>query len=286
MSEPPHIPEGLGEIAASYEALLCDVWGVVHNGRQAFDAATQALARFRQNGGTVLLLTNAPRPGSEIPAQLEALRVRRDCWDGIVTSGDATRALLRASAPGPAFKLGPPKDARLYEGTGMRFAPLEEAKLVCCTGLFDDQRETPENYRELLQRAAKRALPMISANPDLVVHYGDRLIYCGGALAALYQQLGGTVISGGKPHAPIYALCQERLDQLRGAPVPRRRILAIGDGLKTDVAGAAAQDLDCVFISDGIHGARQNGADYAARVQQLLCEHNTRARYAMPVLRW
>ena len=286
MADLPHIPEGLGEIAPLYDALLCDVWGVVHNGRQAFDAATQALARFRQRGGIVLLLTNAPRPGSEIPAQLESLGVRRDCWDAIVTSGDATRALLRASAPGPAFKLGPPKDDRLYEGTGMAFAPLEEARLISCTGLFDDRHETPDDYRDMLQEAARRGLPMISANPDLVVRYGDRLIYCGGALADLYQQLGGTVISGGKPHAPIYALSLQTLENLHGAPVPRQRILAIGDGLNTDIAGAAAQGLDSLFISGGIHGARQGSADDAQHVHRLLSEHNTRARYALPGLRW
>ncbi|PHS25533.1 MAG: TIGR01459 family HAD-type hydrolase [Robiginitomaculum sp.] len=286
MTELPKTPAGLGEIAAQYDALLCDVWGVVHNGKAAFAAATNALTQFRRSGGIVVMLTNAPRPSTEIPAQFAALGVPDECWDGIVTSGDATKAMLSQSAPGPAFKLGPSKDDRLYDGTGMAFAELEEAKLISCTGFYDDNRETPGDYDDLLKRAAALNLPMICANPDKVVHFGDRLIYCAGALAENYAALGGKVVYTGKPHDAIYQLCYERLAALRGQPIDKSRILAIGDGLPTDILGAASQSLDCLFVTGGIHGAYFSGGVYAEEVGQLLQDHQTRARYAISSLCW
>lgn len=286
MTQLPQTPAGLGELAPHYDALLCDVWGVVHNGKAAFEAATSALTQFRRAGGIVVMLTNAPRPSTEIPAQFAALGVPDSSWDGIVTSGDATKALLSQNAPGPAFKLGPPKDDRLYDGTGMTFAKLEEAKLVSCTGFYDDNRETPGDYDALLAHAAGLNLPMICANPDKVVHFGDRLIYCAGALAENYAALGGEVVYTGKPHDTIYQLSYERLAALRGHPVDKSRILAIGDGLPTDILGAASQSLDCLFITGGIHEAHFSGSAYAEEVAHLLQDHQTRARYAMPVLRW
>ncbi len=286
MTDDPQTPSGLGEISGHYDAVLCDVWGVLHNGRVSFDAATDALQRFRDAGGTVVMLTNAPRPSSEIPVQFATLGVPENCWDDIVTSGDATKALLSQSAPGPAFKLGPPKDDRLYQDTGMEFAELAQAKLISCTGLFDDNQDTPDDYADLLREAATRKLPMICANPDKVVHFGDRLIYCAGALADVYANLGGEVVFGGKPHDPIYALSLSRLAVLRGQAVDKARVLTIGDGLPTDIAGAAAQGLDCLFITGGIHGDQISGNHYAHAVGQLLSDHNTHARYAIKNLKW
>jgi HAD superfamily hydrolase (TIGR01459 family) len=284
MSQLPHIVSSLRDIHPRYDSVLCDVWGVIHNGRAAFSQATTALARFRQQGGTVIMLTNAPRPSSEIPAQFEALGVPDDCWDKIITSGDATRALLTQHAPGPVYKLGPDKDDRLYRGTGLNFSSISEARLISCTGLFDDNAETPDDYTQLLGEAAARKLPMICANPDLVVRFGDRMIYCAGALAKLYFELGGKVVFGGKPHAPIYELCYAVLKVMQGKAVDRHRILAIGDGLQTDVQGAAGQALDCLFISGGIHGAQMAGHAYEEEVFALLQQNQTRARYAMPDL--
>ncbi|PHS23014.1 MAG: TIGR01459 family HAD-type hydrolase [Robiginitomaculum sp.] len=279
-------PSGLGDIAGRYDAVLCDVWGVVHNGRIAFLEAMRALTEFRKNGGIVVMLTNAPRPSSEIPAQFKKVGVPGEAWDDIVTSGDATRALLAQWAPGPAFKLGPPKDDRLYDGTGMNFAPLEKAKLISCTGFYDDNRETPDDYDQLLAAAAALNLPMICANPDKVVHFGDRLIYCAGALAQNYAALGQKVIYTGKPHEAIYQLSYERLSALLKKPAEKSRILAIGDGLPTDILGAAREGLDCLFITGGIHDDQIAGDDFAAEASQLLSDHQTHARYAMTTLRW
>ncbi len=286
MTDLVETPSGLGDIAARYDAVLCDVWGVVHNGRTAFLEATHALMQFRENGGIVVMLTNAPRPSSEIPAQFKKVGVPDAAWDDIVTSGDATRALLAKWAPGPAFKLGPPKDDRLYDGTGVTFAPLGAAKFISCTGFYDDNRETPDDYDQFLAEAAALNLPMICANPDKVVHFGDRLIYCAGALAQNYAALGQKVIYTGKPNPPIYQLSYERLSDLLQSPVDKSRILAIGDGLPTDILGAAREGLDCLFITGGIHDDQIAGDDFAAEASQLLSDHQTHARYAMTTLRW
>ncbi len=285
MSTKPHILNTLDDISDNYDAVLCDVWGVLHNGRAAFDDAVQALSRFRQAGGFVVLLTNAPRPMFEIPPQLRSLGVPDSTWDDIVTSGDATRALMMARAPGPVFALGPTKDARLYDGTGLAFGSLQEATFISCTGFDDDTHQTPDDYSALLQEARALDLPMICANPDIMVHLGDKLIYCGGALAKAYADLGGTVAFAGKPHAPIYQLAFDKIAQLAGKPTERARILAIGDGLPTDIAGAQAMGLDCLFITGGLHQEHfQNGLD-AGAVAKLLAAHKTCARYALDTLR-
>ncbi len=255
------ILKGLGELADRYDVLLSDVWGVIHNGREAFGGPCAALARWRRERGPVILISNSPRPASDVVPQLDAMGVARDVWTSFVTSGDATRALLGARAPGPAWRIGPDRDAPLYEGLGLTFSGPDTAAFITCTGPDDDEIETPEDYRDVLTCAAGRGLDMICANPDLVVQRGERLIYCGGALAALYESLGGRAIMAGKPHAPIYDLALEAGERAWGRAVDRRRVLAIGDGLTTDIAGAANQKLDALFIAKGIHGAEFLGSE-------------------------
>lgn len=241
---------GLGELARRFDALLCDVWGVIHNGRESFPHACAALAQWRAQIGPVILISNAPRPAEAVARQLDGLAVPRETWSAIVTSGDVSRSLLAARAPGPAFRIGPAKDDPLYAGLGLAFASVEEAAFVACSGPNDEDVETPEDYRAVLTTAADRGLTMICANPDLVVQRGDVLIYCAGALAKLYEAIGGKVIWAGKPYAPIYDLAYERA----GRP-DRGRVLAIGDGLLTDLAGAREQGLDALFVADGVHAA-------------------------------
>ena len=244
---------GLSAVAERYDVLLSDVWGVIHNGRESFRNACAALARWRRERGPVILISNSPRPAADVAHQLGALGVPRDAWTAFVTSGDATRVLLAARAPGPAWNIGPDRHGPLYDGLGLAFSDLESAAFIACTGPNDDAVETPEDYRADLTRAAARGLPMICANPDLVVQHGDTLIYCGGALAALYETLGGTAIMAGKPHAPIYDLAIGAAARALNAVVDRRRVLTIGDAVATDIAGARAQGLDTLFIADGIH---------------------------------
>jgi HAD superfamily hydrolase (TIGR01459 family) len=280
---------GLAEIAAGYDAALCDVWGVVHNGREAFHAACEALARFKAERGPVILISNAPRPASDVLPQLDGLGVPRAAWSELVTSGDATRGLLAARAPGPAWAIGPERDAPLYAGLGLAFTSPTEAAFIACTGPVDDTTETPEDYRERLRPAAERGLVMICANPDRVVQRGDRLVYCGGALADVYAELGGEVVMAGKPHAPIYALALARAAEIAGQPLPRERVLSIGDGVATDLAGAAAQGLDALFIAEGIHAAEletETGAVDPARLAAFLAKAGAHARYAMRALVW
>ncbi|MFZ5671181.1 MAG: TIGR01459 family HAD-type hydrolase [Pseudomonadota bacterium] len=283
------LPNGLSELANDYDVLFSDVWGVIHNGRESFAEACAALARFRAGRGPVVLISNSPRPSHDVVDQLDRLGVPREAWSAFVTSGDATRALLADRAPGPAWTIGPARDAPLYEGLGLRFADAGEAAFIACTGPYDDEVETPEDYRERLAGPAARGLTMICANPDRVVQRGSRLIYCGGALADLYRELGGPVLMAGKPYAPIYEACLSQAERLLGGPVDPARVLCIGDGVHTDVQGAEDQGLDCLFVARGIHGEAAMGPDgrlSAAGVEALLAAEGVKAKYAMADLVW
>ncbi len=283
----PRALTGLSEVADRYDVLLCDVWGVIHNGRERFPEACIALQRFAAERGPVILISNSPRPASAVESQLDELGVPRDAWTSFITSGDATRALLAERAPGPAWRIGPDRDNVLYEGLGLEFAGPTEAAFIACSGPVNDDWETPEDYRADLTLAAERGLTMICANPDRVVHRGDKLIYCGGALADLYGQLGGEVIMAGKPYPAIYKLCLREgvLKSANGAP----RVLCIGDGIPTDIKGADQQALDCLFIAGGIHGletAHAGGGMNPEAVGALLAGEGTHAAYASMALTW
>ena len=283
----PQALTGLSQVSDQYDVLLCDVWGVIHNGRERFPDACDALLRFSEERGPVILISNSPRPWRAVEGQLAELGVPQDAWTSFVTSGDATRALLAERAPGPAWRIGPDRDMILYDGLGLEFAGPADAAFIACTGPVNDDWETPEDYRADLTVAAERGLTMICANPDRVVHRGERLIYCGGALADLYGALGGEVIMAGKPYRAIYDLCLADAQRLAGKPDPR--VLCIGDGVPTDIKGAEARGLDCLFIAGGIHGLETAGADKAMdadKVGALLAAANTRAAYAMSNLVW
>jgi len=284
----PRPIEHFSELADRYDVLLCDVWGVIHNGRESFPEACEALARFKAERGPVILISNAPRPAAAVRSQLTDLKVPDAAWSDFITSGDATRVLLAERAPGPAWAIGPDRDAPLYDGLGLTFAGPEEAGFISCTGPYDDEVEMPEDYRARFEVCVKRDLAMICANPDIVVQRGDKLIYCGGALAQLYEQMGGEVLMAGKPHAPLYKLCLDRAAERLGRPVDRSRVLCIGDGVATDVLGAERQGLDVLFVASGIHGGEaigEAGLDPAA-VEVLLQEAGTEAAYVTTHLRW
>lgn len=276
------ILQSIDEIADRYDAVFCDLWGVVHNGRMPYAGAITALQRLRAEGKTVILLTNVPKPRWSIPPQLDRLGVPRDAWDAIVTSGDAIRAELAARAPGPMFKIGPGDyDKPLWDGLGLDEAPLAEARFIGISGLNRDD-ETPADYAETLREARARDLELLCANPDIVVQFGDRMIWCAGAIARDYEALGGRVVMAGKPFPPIYALAYKELS----GQADKSGILAIGDGLPTDIAGANAQDLDCVFIASGMHGEAlwSDGVLDASKVGAAQNEANVRATYAMKAL--
>ena len=248
-------------LAADYDVILSDVWGVVHNGLAAFADACDALARFRAAGGTVLLITNAPRPAGVVVRLLDKLGVPHAAYDGIVSSGDVTQDVMLARRDQQVFTIGPQRDLPTFTELGIRFAPAESADYVVCTGLFDDENETPEDYRPLLTRLRERNLFMVCANPDLVVERGERLVYCAGAVADLYASLGGEVLYAGKPHRPIYETALAKAAAARGKTPLLERVLAIGDSVRTDLAGATAFGIDCLFVTAGIHAEELGGRD-------------------------
>jgi HAD superfamily hydrolase (TIGR01459 family) len=261
-----HPISGLGEIADRYDVILCDVWGVVHNGMQHYRDAVGALARFRQRGGAVVLITNAPRPASGIERMLRRLEVPQHSYDAIVSSGDVTVSLMLERGDKRVHHVGPPRDNSLFREVTERSrrpdprVPFEEADYVVCTGLLDDVNDTLEDYDPLLKRMAERNMEFICANPDIVVHSGERLIYCAGAIAERYAALGGPVIQAGKPYPEIYRRAIEAAREARGA-TGKPRVLAIGDGLATDLKGAIDAGIDMLFVSSGIHRDRLHPED-------------------------
>lgn len=272
---------GLADIADQYDAVLCDVWGVVHNGVQSYPEACAALVKFAETRGPVVLLSNAPRPFTAVEPQLLAMGVPKAAWQGFVTSGDATRALLAERSPGPVWVIGPDRDQPLFEGIELRRVGPEDAAFIVCTGPFNDEVETPDDYRAVLSAVAPRQIEFVCANPDRVVQRGDRLVYCAGALADLYAELGGSVIMAGKPYPAVYDLALAQASRLAGRSMARDRVLCIGDGLPTDIRGANNQGLDCLFVLGGIHGAELGGD-----AQALLDRDGLTAAYSMPELYW
>jgi HAD superfamily hydrolase (TIGR01459 family) len=216
-------------------------------------AACDALRRFRQQGGTVMLITNAPRPGNVVVKFIDKVGVPHDAYDGIVSSGDVTRAVMAERPDKAVFHIGPERDLPIFDGLGLDFVSLEQADYVVCTGLRRDEVETPETYRAELGELRRRKMFMLCGNPDLVVERGDKLVYCAGAVADLYKSLGGEVLYAGKPHRPIYDLALSRVATVRGAAPPLKRVLAIGDSIRTDLKGATDFGLDCLFVTAGIH---------------------------------
>ena len=270
---------GLSELHGRYDVVFCDVWGVVHDGERKHPEAEAALGAARLAGAKVVLLTNSPRPAAGVVAQLDTLGFSRSAYDAVVTSGDATRVLID-KAGGPVFHLGPDRDADLFEGLAAERVGEEAATAVVATGLLDDEHETPDDYAPLLKRLKARDLPMICANPDIVVHRGDRLIFCAGALARDYEALGGIVRLAGKPHGPIYEVAAAI-----ASARDKSRILAIGDGLLTDIKGANGYGVDALLITDGVHGEEFGGPKPdAGRVEAVLAARGLTAAYFLATL--
>lgn len=287
------IIDGLRGLASRYNLILCDVWGVLHDGLTAFAPAADALARFRAlpadgRARLVVLVSNAPRPASSVAAQLDGLGVPRAAYDAIVTSGDITRGLLAARAGARVHHLGPERDLPLFADLDLRLTRLEAAEHVVCTGLFDDETETVEDYAASLALMRAREVPLICANPDLVVERGERLIPCAGALAAAYEALGGEVFYAGKPHAPIYAAAIELAAGLArgdaGAP-ERSHVLAIGDAIRTDVTGADSYGIASLLVARGIH-AGEIGSLSALTLETWLRTHSVRPHAVIETLTW
>ncbi len=289
------IVSALSDISAQYDAVLCDLWGCLHNGLEAFPSAVAALQAYRARGGKVVLLTNAPRPDIFIAEQLDTMGVPRDAWDVIVTSGDAAQDAMLAGAVGrKVWHLGPEKDDGFFTAIpeawrgqeGVERVSFEEAEGIVCTGPFDETNEVPEDYRAKLLAAKTRGLPLLCANPDIVVDKGETRIYCAGALAALYEEMGGEALYFGKPHPPIYEMARRKLAAIGMGE--DTQLLAIGDGINTDVAGAAGEGIDVLFITGGL-AHDQFGPDPehpdAALLEPWLSTRQQNPRYSLGKLR-
>ncbi len=251
----------LRDIVGEVDVILSDIWGVVHNGLKAHPDACAALSHFRKGGGTVVLITNAPRPADSVQRQLRKLEVADDVYDAIVSSGDLTRAYIASHQKQALFHIGPERDSSLFREFDISFGDVESADYIVCSGLFDDEKETAEDYRAVLTRAAERRLMMVCANPDIVVERGERLIYCAGALADMYGTLGGNVLYAGKPHRPIYEEALGLAAKARDHSIDTTRVLAIGDSVRTDLEGANAFGLNCLFVTSGIHAEELGARD-------------------------
>lgn len=287
----------LAEVSGLYDTLYCDLWGCLHNGQAPFPAAVAALQAFREGGGRVVLMTNAPRPSSFVQAQLDRMGVPRDAWDMIVSSGDAAQEAFFTGAVGHrVWHLGPAKDNGFFDEIPEQFlglapidrVPLEAARGIVCTGPFDELTEEPEDYRGRFLYAREKGLVMLCTNPDIVVDMGDRRIWCAGALAKLYEDMGGKALYFGKPHPPIYDLARRRIAALTGREPDAGRILAVGDGIGTDIAGGLGEGIDTLFVTGGL-AAAEFGADIdnpdRALLDGWLAAQQMSASYAIGRLR-
>ncbi|MBP7000985.1 TIGR01459 family HAD-type hydrolase [Amaricoccus sp.] len=280
------IIDSLADIAPGYRVLYCDLWGCLHDGVRAFPAAVAALERFREGGGAVVLLTNSPRPAASVARQLEGLGAPASCYDLIVSSGDAAQEALATGRFGRrVHHVGPERDLAFFRDAEGRpydveLVPLAEAEGIVCTGLFDDATETPDDYRALILEGKTRGLRLLCANPDVVVDVGERRIYCAGAIAQAYAEAGGASFYFGKPHPPIYALARRRVSQLLGAEVTAEEILAIGDGVATDVLGAMGENLDALFVTGGLAAEETGTTEAAGPDPALLAGFLRKARLA------
>ncbi|QDC03097.1 TIGR01459 family HAD-type hydrolase [Mesorhizobium sp. 8] len=287
MAQLPETIGSLDALSSRYAALLCDVWGVVHNGETHFPAAAAALQRARAAGLAVVLITNSPRRSADVAAQIRAIGFPTEAFDRVVSSGDVTRDLI-AQGPRKVLHIGPDRDFSLYDGLDVELVEEFEAQAAVCTGLYDDETETPEDYRDLLMRLRARNLPFICANPDIAVERGERLIWCAGAITRDYAQLGGRTLIAGKPHAPIYDVALRVAGEVLGRELERGEVLAIGDGMMTDVKGAADNGFDVLYVSGGLH-AREYGEPSAPDPVRLAAFLETHGGYRpvaiMPKLR-
>jgi len=248
----------LDALDPKYRLILCDVWGVVHDGVTLYPGAAGRLRQWRNQGRCVILITNAPRTADAVSRQLERIGLPRDCWDGIATSGEAGIEALNALGVAVGF-VGTRGDRAILEGRGVRIAEGDDFTDLACTGITED-RPNPQDYLADLERWAERDVHMHCLNPDRVVMRGGVLEACAGAVADLYQGLGGRVTWYGKPHPTIY----RHALHLAGDP-PASEVLAVGDGLQTDILGAALMGYDAIFVTGGIHAGEPFPPDFADR---------------------
>ncbi len=287
------IIETLADVSDRYDAVFCDLWGCLHDGIRAFPEAVEALRGFKDRGGRVVLLTNAPRPRADVARQLDRFGVPTDCWDTIATSGDSARVAMFEGVIGDkVWFMGQDYDLTFFEPpkivpdpTPVTRVALDQATGIACLGPFEPDADPAVNRPEFLY-AKQKGLKLLCANPDIVVDRGESREWCAGALAALYTEMGGESLYFGKPHPPVYTLARQRLSEL-GADVPDSRILCIGDGINTDIQGALGEDLDSLFITGGLakEETRTDRQPEAEALDSFVAQARLTPTYAIGYLR-
>lgn len=274
----------IAPLAPEADIWFLDIWGVLHNGHKPFAGAVDACQTFRRGGGHVVLVSNSPRPRPGVIRQLDDVGVARDAYDDVITSGDVSRALIAKAAGTPLIHIGPKRDLPLFDGLNALLADASGAGVAVCSGLFDDETETPADYAALLADLRARGVPMICANPDIKAERAGKLIYCAGAIAQAYEKLGGRVQYAGKPYAPIYASALEIAGRLVGGEIANSRVLAIGDGVATDIRGASAAGIRSVFVASGVHVAQ--GVSVSDAAEDLFANEPQKPIALMTALAW
>lgn len=290
LRSPPPIIASASALMQRYDVVFCDVWGVIHDGHNAFAEACDALIRFRNGGGTVILVSNAPVPKERVAVMLDRCSVPEDSWDDIVPSGEIALQHIASKGYVRVYRIGPAdRDAATFGSVaGEPAATIEEADAILCTGLNDDRNETADDYRPLLERARALNIPFVCANPDLVVDVGGHQYLCAGAIADLYERMDGEVFWAGKPHASAYEAARQRAEAIRGTPVTFKNVLAVGDSLRTDLKGAEAAGIDAIFVASGIHRDETMGEDTVSpeKLAQLFAPPAPPAVAVMSRLSW
>jgi HAD superfamily hydrolase (TIGR01459 family) len=274
----------IAPLAETADIWLLDIWGVLHNGIKPFAACVDACITFRKAGGTVILVSNSPRPRASLIKQLNGIGVDPASYDDAITSGDVSRNLIRHASDQPILHIGPARDLPLFDGLGITLVKAVQAETAVCSGLYDDETETPDDYREMLTALRARNVTMICANPDVKAERGGKIIYCAGAIAQAYADMGGSVCYAGKPYAPIYDAALEIAARLRGGTVETARVLAIGDGVATDIRGASNAGIRSVYIASGVNLARGVRLEDAAKT--LFTNEAVAPIAVMPALVW
>lgn len=274
----------IASLAPATDVWFLDIWGVLHNGFRPYPGCVDACVTFRRAGGRVVLVSNSPRPRAGVIKQLDEIGVARGVYDDVISSGDVSRGLILDVAPGPILHIGPKRDLPLFEGLGVEFADARTAMTAVCSGLYDDDSETPDNYREMLSALRARDVAMICANPDIKAERGGKIIYCAGAIAQAYAGIGGTVSYAGKPYPPIYDAAMTIAARLCGREIDTSRVLAIGDGVATDIRGASNAGIRSVFVASGVHVAR--GVALSEAADALFANEPVKPIALMTALAW
>ena len=265
---------GLSQVYSKYDAFLIDLWGVIHNGIKLYPGAVEVLKNLNKLNKRFVLISNAPRPSKSVKSYLLNLKMDQAFLKDIFTSGEAALQILKRNIYGKKFyHIGPVRDKDLIAGFKKNSISLEKSDYILCTGLFENQEQSLDYYKNLLKKYTK--IKMVCTNPDLIVHRGSRKEYCAGALAAIFEKLGGKVVYIGKPYPEIYNFCVKK----------NETILAIGDNIRTDIKGANNMKIDSLFITSGVHKDEFINLP-VENYDKVLDKYKTKTNYYQEKLSW